>query len=181
MIGELRIRKTAVFVEALGSDEYGSPNRGVCRGYAAAVVDNPCLNPGCLSDGEKAGEVLGQLLTGKLLLAMQFEEGTMLSYGKAAIVGLDGSLEHAASILHPRMGKPLRKLIGQGKAIIPSTVKRGSPGVHIDIPLHYADNEWDFSGIDTLEAFVNDAPLPREIIVFVALACGGRFGVNPIG
>jgi len=63
--------------------------------------------------------------------------GKVESYGKGAIVGLDGELEHAAALLHPALGTPLREACGGGKAIIPSAKKRGRPGTTLDIPLHY--------------------------------------------
>src|SRR5690606_24998378 len=93
---------------------------------------------------------------------------------KGAIVGTNGALEHAAAVLHPKLGAPLRLLIKQGKALIPSVIKRGAPGARIDIPLHGTDDEWDFIKLDALEAMVPDAPLPDEIVVIVALSYGGR-------
>ena len=97
-----------------------------------------------------------------------------MSYGKAAIVGLDGDIEHAAAILHPRMGKPMREAIGGGKAIIPSNVKVAAAGAAIDVPLSDRDDVWVFDHIDTITVAVPDAPRPGEIVVIVALADGGR-------
>jgi hypothetical protein len=100
--------------------------------------------------------------------------GPAISYGKAAIVGTSGDIEHAAAILHPRMGKPMRAAIGGGQAIIPSNVKIGCVGSVIDIPLGHKDDVWSFDQIDTLSAMVPNAPRPDEIVVIVALADGGR-------
>jgi hypothetical protein len=97
-----------------------------------------------------------------------------VSYGKAAIVGLDGDIEHAAAILHPRMGKPMREAIGGGKAIIPSNVKVAAAGTAIDVPLSDRDDVWVFDHIDTITVVVPDAPRPGEIVVVVALGDGGR-------
>jgi Amino acid synthesis len=97
-----------------------------------------------------------------------------VSYGKAAIIGLDGDIEHAAAILHPRMGKPMREAIGGGKAIIPSNVKVATAGAAIDVPLSDRDDVWSFDHIDTITVAVPDAPRPAEIVVVVALADGGR-------
>jgi hypothetical protein len=97
-----------------------------------------------------------------------------ISYGKAAIVGTSGDIEHAAAILHPRMGKPMRDAIGGGQAIIPSNVKIGAVGCSIDVPLGHKDDVWAFDQIDTLGVTVANAPRPDEIVVIVALADGGR-------
>ncbi len=70
----------------------------------------------------------------------------------------------------PRSARPDRG----GKALIPSTVKKGGPGATIDVPLHGKDDEWDFALLDAIEASVGGAPGEREIVVVVALACGGR-------
>ena len=85
-----------------------------------------------------------------------------------------GDIEHAAAILHPRMGKPMREAIGGGQAIIPSNVKIGGVGSVIDIPLGHKNDVWAFDQIDTLSVMVPNAPRPDEIVVIVALADGGR-------
>ena len=97
-----------------------------------------------------------------------------MSYGKAAIVGTDGDIEHAAAILHPRMGRPMREAVGGGKAIITSNVKVAAAGTPIDVPLTDKDDVWNFDRIDTLTVMVPDAPRPGEIVVIVALSDGGR-------
>jgi hypothetical protein len=172
----MKMRRIALYVETVYS-EGGEPlGTSVRRGFAAAVIANPCLAEGDLALAIDCGAELGAHLTEQLLAALGWKEGTALAYGKAAIVGVSGSTEHAAAVLHPRMGKPIRALIGQGKAIIPSTAKRGEPGARIDIPLHKADDEWDFAALDSIEAHVPDAPLPDELVILVALASGGRAG-----
>jgi hypothetical protein len=120
--------------------------------------------------GEKLGEQLGR----HALTALGCEPHTVGSYGKGAIVGGGGELELGAALLHPRLGRPLRELLGRGKAIIPSTIKRGGIGTSLDVPLHGVDDEWDFSQLDAVEVFVGGAPRPDEIVIAVALACGGR-------
>src|ERR1019366_633970 len=97
-----------------------------------------------------------------------------IAYGKAAIVGSFGDIEHAAAILHPRMGKPMREAIGGGLAIIPSNVKIGGPGAEIDVPLGHKDDVFSFDQIDTFTLMVPNAPRPDEIVVIVVLSDGGR-------
>lgn len=148
-------------------DEIGSTRRA----WVAAVVEVP-LDDGWSESLAETGERLGDLL-GRRCQALLGDERAS-AYGKSAIVGSNLSLEHAAALLHPKLGKPLRHLIGGGKALIPSTAKKGGPGCSIDVPLHGKDDEWDFALLDSLEASVGGAPATNEVVVVVALAAGGR-------
>jgi hypothetical protein len=147
--------------------------RPVTRVAACAVIGNPLA--GQPTDNLEVlipfGAELGALLVKDCLVQLP---NPAISYGKAAIVGTSGDIEHAAAILHPRMGKPMREAIGGGLSIIPSNVKIGGPGAEIDIPLGHKDDVWSFDQIDTLTIMVANAPRPDEIVVIVALADGGR-------
>jgi len=96
------------------------------------------------------------------------------SYGKAAMVGENGELEHAAAILHPSMGKPLRAAVEKGAALVPSSKKRGSPGQMLDIPLGHKDASFVRSHFDGMEVSLNDSPRINEIMVAVAVTDSGR-------
>ena len=100
--------------------------------------------------------------------------GNVESYGKAAAVGENGELEHAAAILHPKLGAPFRKVLGKGAALIPSSKKRGGMGVVLDIPLGHKDAAFVRSHFDGMEVRVTDAPRANEIVVAVAVTTGGR-------
>lgn len=143
------------------------------RVAACAVILNPLA--GKAQDGVEAllayGSELGALLVQEALAVLS---KPAISYGKAAIVGTSGDLEHAAAIIHPRMGKPMREALGGGAAIIPSNVKIGAVGDTIDVPLGSKDDVWAFDQFDTLSVTVPNAPRPDEIAVIVALADGGR-------
>ena len=145
----------------------------VTRVAAMAVIANPLA--GRSQDDIAAllpyGEELGAMLAAQCVAALP---RPAVSYGKAAIVGVDGDIEHAAAILHPRMGKPMRAAVGGGKAIIPSNVKIAAAGAAIDVPLQDKDEVWNFDLLDTLTVMVPDAPRPAELVVVVALADGGR-------
>src|ERR1700744_4344034 len=145
----------------------------VTRIAACAVIANPLADQpqDDLSELVPFGADLGALLVKEAKAVLP---GPAVSYGKAAIVGTSGDIEHAAAILHPRMGKPMREAIGGGEAIIPSNVKIGSVGSVIDVPLGHKDDVWSFDQIDTLTVMVPNAPRPAEIVVVVALADGGR-------
>jgi hypothetical protein len=101
------------------------------------VIENPFAGKfeEDLSDLMTIGEELGDLLTRKCVEALGIEGGRAESFGKAAIVGENGELEHAAAILHPKLGTPVRKVLTKGPALIPSAKKMGGPGTAIDVPL----------------------------------------------
>jgi hypothetical protein len=145
----------------------------VTRVAACAVIGNPAADQALddLSELVGFGADLGARLVKEALALLP---APAISYGKAAIVGTSGDIEHAAAILHPRMGKPMREAIGGGQAIIPSNVKIGGVGSVIDIPLGHKDDVWAFDQIDTLSVMVPNAPRPDEIVVIVALSDGGR-------
>jgi hypothetical protein len=145
----------------------------VTRVAACAVIANPLAGIAKEDLGELIafGSQLGELLVKEALRQLH---GPAVAYGKAGIVGVFGDVEHAAAILHPRMGKPMREAIGGGQAIIPSTAKIGAIGESIDIPLGHKDDVWSFDHIDTLTISVPNAPRPDEIVVIVALADAGR-------
>jgi hypothetical protein len=101
-------------------------------------------------------------------------DAAAVSYGKGAIVGVDGEFEHGGACIHPMLGKPMRAAIGGGQAVIPSNVKVGVAGVALDVPLGHKDDVWSFDHFDTLTVSIADAPRPREIVVVMAIADGGR-------
>ena len=101
-------------------------------------------------------------------------DGPAVSYGKGAIVGVDGDLEHGHALLHPRLGKAMRDPIGGGQALIPSAAKVGAAGAVLDVPLGHKDDAWSFDHFDAMTISVADAPRPGEILMAIALADGGR-------
>src|SRR3982074_2778113 len=157
---QLLIRET---ISSEGGVVAARPGPG---GGAGGVPRNPLAGKpqDDLSELIPLGEELGASLVRECVAALP---GPAASYGKAAIVGADGDIEHAAAILHPRMGRPMREAIGGGKAIIPSNVKVAAPGTAIDVPLGDKDDVWEFDHIDTLTTAVPGAPRPSEIVVIV--------------
>ena len=146
------------------------------RAAAIAVIENPFAGRYVedLSPLIAIGEELGELLSKRAVAALGIDGAKAHSYGKAAAVGENGELEHAAAILHPKLGAPFRKTLGKGAALIPSSKKRGGPGVPIDIPLGHKDAAFVRSHFDGMEVRVNDAPRADEIVVAVAVTDGGR-------
>lgn len=146
------------------------------RVVAGAVIENPCAGRYVedLADLIAQGEELGGLLAERCVAALGISGVEAHSYGKAAIVGEAGELEHAAALLHPKMGAPIRRVLGTGAALIPSAKKSGGPGTAIDVPLGHKDAAFVRSHFDAIEARVPDAPRAGEIAVFVAVTAGGR-------
>src|SRR6201995_451438 len=146
------------------------------RAAAIAVIENPFAGRFVedLSPLVALGEELGELLSKKAVAALGIDGAKAHSYGKAAAVGENGELEHAAAILHPKLGAPVRKVLGKGAALIPSSKKRGGPGVALDIPLGHKDAAFVRSHFDGMEVRVADAPRANEIVVAVAVTDSGR-------
>ena len=146
------------------------------RAAAVAVIENPFAGKYVddLSELMAIGEELGELLTQRAVAALGIAGTTVESYGKAAAVGENGELEHAAAILHPKLGTPVRKVLGKGAALIPSSKKRGGLGVLLDIPLGHKDAAFVRSHFDGMEVTLNDAPRANEIMVAVAVTDSGR-------
>jgi hypothetical protein len=141
-----------------------------------AVVENPFAGQyvenldALIAIGEELGALLGQ----RCVEALGIEPGQAQSYGKAAIVGEAGELEHAAAILHPKLGAPLRIAVEKGAALVPSSKKRGGLGTAIDVPLGHKDAAFVRSHFDAMEARVSDAPRANEIVVAVVVTDSGR-------
>ena len=146
------------------------------RALAIAVIANPYAGRYAeqLDELIAIGEELGGLLGARCVEALGIAPDQAESYGKAAIVGEKGELEHAAAILHPKLGAPLRKAVGKGAALVPSAKKTGGPGTAIDVPLGHKDAAYVRSHFDAIEARVPDAPRAGEIVVAVAVTDSGR-------
>jgi hypothetical protein len=171
-----KIRKIVVQVDEIRTEMGRTVEPPARRALAIAVIANPCAGRyvedlGELSDiGEELGGVLGE----RCVEALGIRPGQAESYGKAAIVGEAGELEHAAAILHPKLGAPLRTAVEKGAALVPSAKKMGTLGTAIDVPLGHKDAAYVRSHFDAMEARVSDAPRAEEIVVAVAVTASGR-------
>lgn len=170
----MEIRRVYVVVEETNEEGGRALERPLKRVAAAAVVRNPFAGQYVddLTPLMDMGEELGKVLSARAVAALGGDAPE--SFGKAAIVGMDGEREHAAAILHPKLGAPLRDALGGGKAIIPSAKKMGGPGTSIDIPLHFKDAMFVRSHFDAMELRIPDAPRGDEIVVAIAITNGGR-------
>jgi hypothetical protein len=172
----MEIRKILKIVEETRLEMGRSVDPPVKRAAAVAVITNPCAGryeenlDELISIGEELGDILGKIAIDALGIPAEQAH----SYGKGAIVGPRGELEHAAAILHPKLGGPFRDALGGGKAIIPSAKKIGGPGTEIDVPVHYKDAAFVRSHFDAMPIRVQDAPRGDEIVVVLVVTDSGR-------
>ena len=170
------IRKIIVQVEETLQEMGRTVSPPTRRALAMAVIANPYAGRYSKNLDEliAIGEELGALLGQKCVQALGIAPGQAHSYGKAAIVGEAGELEHAAAILHPKLGAPLRQAVEKGAALVPSAKKCGGMGAAIDVPLGHKDAAFVRSHFDAMEARVSDAPRAEEIVVAVVVTDSGR-------
>jgi hypothetical protein len=171
-----KIRKLIVQVDETRIEMGREVEPPARRAVAIAVIENPFAGRYAedLTELCDIGEELGGLLGERCVQALGIQPGQAESYGKAAIVGEAGELEHAAAILHPKLGAPLRKAVEKGAALVPSAKKVGALGSAIDVPLGHKDAAYVRSHFDAIEARVSDAPRRNEIVVAVAVTDSGR-------
>lgn len=166
-------RKISLLRETITADRFGQPCAPLRRVALIAVFVNPLAGRfvADLTPLFEIGAHLGATLADEAAEALG---APAESYGKAAIVGGNGDMEHGGAIIHPRLGKPMRAAVGGGAAVIPSNVKIGGPGTAIDMPLGHKDNPWSFDHFDTMTISVADAPAPDEIAMILGYASRGR-------
>src|SRR6202453_983640 len=171
-----KIRKLLTFFEETRLEMGQAVEPPTRRAAAVAVIENPFAGRYVedLSELIDIGEELDNLLAKRAVAALGIEGPRAESYGKAAAVGENGELEHAAAILPPKLGAPVRKVLGNGAALIPSSKKRGGPGVSLDVPLGHKDAAFVRSHFDGMEGRIADAPRASEIMVAVPVTDAGR-------
>jgi hypothetical protein len=170
------MRRLLVTKDVVYSEAGKKARRPITRAIAIAVIRNPFAGRHVedLSPLFDIGAQFAELVMPQLVVLLPNKAE---SYGKGAIVGVAGDLEHAAALCHPKMGKPMRAALGGGEALIPSTQRVAAAGATLDLPLGHKDNPWSFDHFETVTIAVPDAPRPDEIVVVIGIADGGR--VNP--
>jgi hypothetical protein len=170
------IRKYITRVEETVMEAGRHLERPTRKAVVAAVVANPFAGAFTedLSPLFDLGERLGADLGARAVAALGIDPQAVESYGKAVMVGEDGELEHAAAVLHPKLGTGLRSVTGGGRALIASSKKMGGPGQVLDVPLGHKDAAYVRSHFDGVEIWVNDAPRRTELLVAVAVTDSGR-------
>ena len=169
----MKLRKTMTIREVIETDGMGRACDPIVRVVAMAVVQNPFAGQ-YVEDLSPLFDVSGDLGTRLMDDAVAMLNGPPVSYGKAAIVGVAGDLEHGGAMIHPKLGKPMRAAVGGGEALIPSNAKVAVAGTPIDLPLGHKDRAWSFDHFDTITVMIGDAPRPDEIVLCMGVADGGR-------
>jgi hypothetical protein len=168
------VRKLLTLVEEIRHDGGPPPDTPRLRGAAIAVVANPYagrFDPD-LQPGMEDLKPLGLDMTDRLIAAMGGRDG-IDAYGKGAIVGADGELEHGA-LWHVPGGYAMRARLGESRAIVPSAMKLGGLGASLDVPLGHINAAYVRSHFDALTVMVPDAPRAGEIVFVLAMSRGGR-------
>ncbi len=172
----MEIRKLVTVVEETLKEMDQPVARPTRKAAAIAVIKNPFSGRFVedLTELMDIGAELGGMLGKKCLEALRIGPEQAESYAKACIVGLNGEMEHAAAVLHPKMGKPFRDALGRGLALIPSVKKRGSAGCTVDVPINHKDAAFIRTHFDGMTVAVEDAPLPDELMVVLVVTDSGR-------
>lgn len=170
------IRRIVTVVEETHREEDQLLPEPVRRAAAAAIIRNPFAGQyqQDLTELVELSEALGAVLAARAIAALGIPGNAVHSYGKAVVVGADGALEHAAALMHPKLGAPFRTALGGGEALIPSAKKRGGMGSPIDIPLGHKDNARVRSHFDAMELVIPDAPRANELVLAIAITDSGR-------
>ena len=171
----VKVRKYVATVEETLHDFGPVLARPVTKAVVGGVIANPYAgrHEVDIQPMMKALEPLAVDLTQRVMKMLGAKGSELEAYGKGAIVGLNGELEHAA-LWHQPSGFGIRHAMGGAKSIVPSTVKVATAGARIDIPLHHVTAAYVRSHFDAIEFCVPDGPRPDEIVFIVAAAIGGR-------
>lgn len=171
----VKLRKYVSLIEETHHDGGPVLARPVTKAVVGGVIANPYAGRHVedIQPMMKALEPLAVELTERVMKLLGAKGSELEAYGKGAIVGLSGELEHAA-LWHQPSGFGIRHAMGGAKSIVPSTVKVAAAGARIDIPLHHVTAAYVRSHFDTIEFCVPDGPKPDEIVFIVAAAIGGR-------
>ena len=172
---QIDIRKIAIGIEEIRHDGGPPLRQPILKGWAGAVVKNPYAGryvPDITAMMEPL-KPIGLELSQRLVAALGGDAKRIEAYGKGAIVGSAGEIEHSA-LWHVPGGYAMRELLGQALAIVPSAVKMGALGAAIDLPTHHKDACYVRSHFDAITAMIPDAPRADEIVFFLAMTTGGR-------
>lgn len=169
------IRKTLIQIEEVFHEFGPKPAKPWKLGAIACVIANPFAGryePNIQPLMEEL-KPLGLDLSRKLLAAMGGDAKAIEGFGKGAIVGTAGELEHGA-LWHAPGGYVMREVLNNAKAIVPSGKKVGGPGTRLDVPVTHINASYVRSHFTSIEVGLNDAPRPGEMIVILAMTTGAR-------
>ncbi len=172
---EPQIRKSAILTETVFHEGGPAPEVPLRRAAAMTVIANPFAGryvediAGFMEDLKPLGAQMAQ----DLIDALGGDASVIEGYGKGAIVGANGELEHGA-LWHVPGGYAMRAKIAESMAIVPSTKKLGAPGTRLDVPITHTNASYVRSHFDAMEVGLPDAPKADEILLVLVMTTGGR-------
>lgn len=171
----IEIRKTVLYREDIRHDGGPPLDVPVAKAWAAAVIRNPFAGRYVDDIAPFMDDLkpLGLDLSRRLINALGGDRDRVEAYGKGAIVGADGEIEHGA-LWHVPGGYAMREMLGEARAIVPSAAKMGGLGTTLDVPLHHINAAYVRSHFDAITVMVADAPRPGEILFVIAMSTGSR-------
>jgi hypothetical protein len=175
-VNGVEIRKIATFIEEIFHEGGPVAARPLRLGAIAAVIRNPFAGRYVPEIAPMMEQLrpLGLALSTRLAQALVGGDlAAIEGFGKGAIVGSAGELEHGA-LWHVPGGYAMRDLLGKAKAIVPSTKKVGPPGARLDVPITHVNASYVRSHFNAIEVGLNDAPRADEIVVILAMSSGAR-------
>lgn len=178
----IKIRKYATFTEEILHEGGPPPAESRLRGAALVVLANPYAGryePDILPMME-ALKPVGLAMSRRLIAALGGDASRIDGYGKGSIVGEDGELEHGA-LWHAPGGYAMRELLGEAKAIVPSTKKVGGVGARLDVPVTHVNASYVRSHFDAIEVSVSDAPRRDELVFALVMSVGPRIHARVAG
>lgn len=174
-MSEIVIRKRITLVEEIFHEGGKSAAQPLRRGAILCAIRNPFAGryvediAGFMDDLTP----LGVAMAGALLKALGDDPAAIQGYGKGAIIGASGELEHGA-LWHVPGGYAMREILGEAKAIVPSAKKVGGPGARLDVPVTHINASYVRSHFDAMEVGVPDAPRADELLLALVMTTGSR-------
>jgi len=172
---DIVIRKRVTIVEEILHEGGPPPQQPLLRGAALSVIRNPFAGryvediAGFMDDLTPLGVEMAR----HLLQALGGDPARIQGYGKGAIIGSAGELEHGA-LWHVPGGYAMREALGEAKAIVPSAKKVGGPGTRLDVPVTHINASYVRSHFDAMEVGINDAPRADELLLALVMTTGSR-------
>ena len=172
---EPNLRKLLTVVEEIRHEGGPAPETPLLRGAILAVIENPFAGAyhEDIAGFMKDLEPLGLEMATRLIRSIGGDKAAIEGYGKGAIVGQGGEVEHGA-LWHAPGGYAMRAALGDAKAIVPSTKKVGGPGTRLDVPVTHINASYVRSHFDAMEVGVPDAPRADEIVLALVMTTGAR-------
>jgi len=170
----IKIKRVLTFLDEVRVADGRDTVPPLRKAAAVAIIDNPFAGRFVqdLSSLTRASEAIGREICGIAVRLLAPDQA--VSYGKAAVIGINGEQEHGNAMLTTVFGNVMREAIGGGKAWISSMTKRAAPGAMIDIPLAHKDALYVRSHYDGMTLTLPDAPQPNEIAIIAVYATRSR-------